>query len=154
MQSFFGLFGRPDTGGVQFWVQPERTGWLWKQGEHIKTWRRRFFVMKEGRMFWFKDDVITPQSVPRGVIDLATCVSIKGAEDTINKPASFEIATASDSMFFIADDDKQKEDWINTVGKAIVKHSHALMTRDIQDYDTGGGNSNTMSQSWPQTLHS
>lgn len=136
-----------------------------------------------------QDDVITPQSVPRGVIDLATCVSIKGAEDTINKPASFEIATASDSMFFIADDDKQKEDWINTVGKAIVKHSHALvragrsrslvkqllqvlvgrygngpempcdipglqMTRDIQDYDTGGGNSNTMSQSWPQTLHS
>lgn len=75
-----------------------------------------------------QDDRVTPQSVPRGVIDLSKCVSIKGAEDTIMKPCSFEIATASDSMFFIADDDKQKEDWINTVGKAIVRHSRALVS--------------------------
>lgn len=34
------------------------------------------------------------------------CLSIKGAEDTINKPHAFELATTDDSMFFIADSDK------------------------------------------------
>ena len=26
-----------DTGGVQFWANPERAGWLSKQGEGAKT---------------------------------------------------------------------------------------------------------------------
>lgn len=34
------------------------------------------------------------------------CLSIKGAEDTINKPFAFEISTIDDSMFFIADSEK------------------------------------------------
>lgn len=39
------VFNKPDPaagedGGprVEFWVNPERTGWLMKQGAHIKTW--------------------------------------------------------------------------------------------------------------------
>jgi hypothetical protein len=36
------------------------------------------------------------------------CLSIKGAEDTINKPHAFEISTTDDNMFFIADTDKVK----------------------------------------------
>lgn len=34
------------------------------------------------------------------------CLSIKGAEDTINKPFAFEISTNNDSMFFIAESEK------------------------------------------------
>ena len=34
------------------------------------------------------------------------CLSIKGAEDLLNKPHAFEISTTDDSMFFIADTDK------------------------------------------------
>lgn len=34
------------------------------------------------------------------------CLSIKGAEDSINKPNSFEISTMDSSQFFIADSDK------------------------------------------------
>lgn len=34
------------------------------------------------------------------------CLSIKGAEDTINKPFAFEISTHTESMFFIADTEK------------------------------------------------
>lgn len=36
---------------------------------------------------------------------------------------SFEIATVYDSLYYMADNDKEKEDWINAIGKAIVKHS-------------------------------
>lgn len=134
MASLFGA-RKVDT-DVEFWHSPDRSGWLMKQGEYIKTWRRRWFVLKQGKIFWFKSDVVTPDSVPRGVIEVKKCLSIKGAEDTINKPHAFEISTTDDNMFFIADSDKEKEDWINAVGRAIVKHSRSLLDNDQADYTT------------------
>ncbi|MBA0566719.1 hypothetical protein Golob_011512 [Gossypium lobatum] len=80
-----------DYDGVQFWSNPERTGWLAKQGEYIKTWRRRWFVLKQGRLFWFKESSITRASRPRGVIPVATCLTVKGAEDILNKQYAFEL---------------------------------------------------------------
>ena len=41
-----------------------------------------------------------------GCLQVNKCLSIKGAEDTINKPHAFEITTHSESFFFIADTDK------------------------------------------------
>lgn len=108
-----------------------------KQGEYIKTWRRRWFVLKQGKIFWFKSDIVQPDSQPRGVIEVNKCLSIKGAEDVLNKPHAFELSTTEDSMFFIADTVKEKEDWINAVGKAIVRHSKSLLDNDHGDYTTG-----------------
>jgi hypothetical protein len=92
-----------DTGGVEFWHNPERAGWLQKQGEirpsngpmsglldqimyfvrpvlilvlHLRmqhhhkadascagtwfpNWRRRWFVLKDGKLFWFMDNIVT-----------------------------------------------------------------------------------------------
>ena len=45
-------------------------------------------------------------SQPRGVIEVNKCLSIKGAEDRVNKAHAFEISTVEESMFFIADSDK------------------------------------------------
>lgn len=125
-----------ENGGprVEFWVNPERVGWLMKQGEHIKTWRRRWFILKAGKIFWFKSEQIDPTSVPRGVIDVSKCLSVKGAEDTINKPCAFEISTHVDTMYFIADNDKEKEDWINSIGRAIVRHSASLQDEEVLNY--------------------
>ena len=33
-------------------------------------------------------------------------------------------------MFFLADSDKEKEDWINAVGRAIVRHSSTMVNED------------------------
>ena len=78
------------------------------------------------------------------VLQVNRCLSIKGAEDVVNKPFAFEVSTTDDSMFFIAETVKvvclliifnrragilawltwqEKEDWINAVGRAIVRHS-------------------------------
>jgi hypothetical protein len=79
---------------------------------------------------------VVKNTPPRGLIEVNRCLSIKGAEDTINKPCAFEISTADSIMFFIADSDKDKEDWINAVGRAIVRHSRSIMDRDQVDYTT------------------
>merc|ERR1711934_69426 len=144
--------------GVEFWHSPERCGWLMKQGEYIKTWRRRWFILKQGKIFWFKTEEVGPvswdqrppslvarlvplcsrfprsqTSIPRGVVDISRCLSIKGAEDVINKAHAFELSTNTETMFFIADSDKEKEEWISSVGRAIVRQSK-IMTDDYGSY--------------------
>ena len=132
------LFKRPGPtdGGpvVEFWREPERVGWLMKQGEHIKTWRRRWFVLKQGKIFWFKEAEVNSMSQPRGVIEVKGCLSVKGAEDVLNKPFAFELSTNMDTMYFIADSDKEKEDWINAIGRAIVRHSASLCDEEVHSY--------------------
>jgi hypothetical protein len=33
-------------------------------GEYIKTWRRRWFVLKEGHIFWFKENYVSQVKDP------------------------------------------------------------------------------------------
>ncbi|XP_057536354.1 pleckstrin homology domain-containing protein 1-like [Amaranthus tricolor] len=125
-----------DYSGIDFWSNPERVGWLTKQGEYIKTWRRRWFVLKQGKLLWFKESTITRTSVPRGVIHVSRCLTVKGAEDSINKPSAFEISTSDGStMYFIADSDKEKEEWINSIGRCIVQNSRSVTDSEVVDYD-------------------
>jgi hypothetical protein len=60
---------------------------------------------------------------PRGVIEVNRCLSIKGAEDVLNKPHAFEISTKDDSMFFIADTDKVQE-WLRFPGSCAGWPGH------------------------------
>jgi|Transcript_2542 hypothetical protein len=119
-----------DTGGVQFWDAPDRSGWLMKQGDVIKTWRSRFFVLKDGKLFWFSGEDVTSSSTTRGVIDVRKCLSVKGAEDVLNRQFGFELSSKTDTVYFVANSAKEKEEWINALGKAVVKHSLSMM----QDY--------------------
>lgn len=124
-----------DYDGVEFWGPAERAGWLNKQGEYIKTWRRRWFVLKQGKLFWFKESNVTRSSRPRGVIPVADCLTVKGAEDVLHRQFAFELSTRNDTMYFIADSEKEKEDWINSVGRSIVQLSRSVTQDEILDYD-------------------
>ncbi|KAH7433403.1 hypothetical protein KP509_07G067600 [Ceratopteris richardii] len=130
------LTGRPDQDHqVDFSVNPERTGWLMKQGAIIKTWRRRWFVLKSGKLFWFKDSYVSRSSKPRGVIPVTSCLTVKGAEDVLNRPYAFELTTSQETMYFLAATDKEKEDWINSIGRSIVQHSRSVTDSEVVDYD-------------------
>ncbi|GMN23795.1 hypothetical protein TIFTF001_000276 [Ficus carica] len=125
-----------DYSGVEFWSEPERAGWLTKQGDYIKTWRRRWFVLKQGKLLWFKDSNVSRASTPRGVLTMTTCQTVKGAEDVVHKPCAFELScTSREAMYFVADSEKEKEDWINSIGRSIVQNSLALADSEVVDYD-------------------
>ncbi|KAM3352663.1 hypothetical protein ACQJBY_024094 [Aegilops geniculata] len=100
---------------IEFWHQPECAGWLDQQGEHTKAWRRRWFVLKQGMLFWFKDSDVDHTSVPRGVIFLASCLAVKGAEGVPDRKFAFELSTPGETMYFAADSEEQKEQWINSI---------------------------------------
>ncbi|KAK4763787.1 hypothetical protein SAY87_013225 [Trapa incisa] len=124
-----------DYSGIEFWSNPERSGWLARQGDYIKTWRRRWFVLKQGKLLWFKDSNVNRLSAPRGVVPVSNCLTVKGAEDVLNKPFAFEVSTSQDTMYFIADSEKDKEDWINSIGRSIVQHSRSVTDSEVIDYD-------------------
>ncbi|ONI21348.1 hypothetical protein PRUPE_2G060800 [Prunus persica] len=90
----------------------------------------------QGKLFWFKDSTVTRGSSPRGVIPVASCLTVKGAEDVLNKQYAFELFTRSDNMYFIADSEKEKEDWINSIGRSIVQHSRSVTDSEVVDYDS------------------
>jgi len=77
---------------------------------------------------------VTRDVVPRGVVKIDRCLSIRGAEEVVHKPYAFEISTGETSMFFVADSEREKEEWINSVGKAIVRHSRCVLEEERVDY--------------------
>ncbi|KAI7979250.1 hypothetical protein LOK49_Contig434G00002 [Camellia lanceoleosa] len=40
------------------------------------------------------------------------------------------------TMYFIADSEKDKEEWINSIGRAIVQHSRSVTESEVVDYDS------------------
>ncbi|KAI4965982.1 hypothetical protein ZWY2020_047269 [Hordeum vulgare] len=82
-------------------------GWLTKQGEYIKTWRRRWFVLKQGRLFWFKDAAVTRVGA-RGIIP-SPPASPSRAPRTCSTASSPSSSTQAETMYFIADAEKEKE---------------------------------------------
>jgi len=100
--------------------------------------------MKDGTIFWFKTDNIVEKSVTRGRIEISQCLAVKGAEEAINKPFAFEITTkeksalaflpADKTMYFVADNEKDKEDWINSIGRAIVRRSTSMQDHEVLSY--------------------
>ncbi|KAL5543276.1 hypothetical protein UlMin_010986 [Ulmus minor] len=91
--------------------------------------------IKQEKLFWFKDSTITRASVPCGVVPVVTCLNVKGAEDVLNKQNAFKLSTQTETMYFIVDTEKKKDDWINSIGQSIVQHSRSVTDSEVVDYD-------------------
>ena len=39
---------------AQSLAPPEKDGWLTKQGGSIKTWKKRYFILKDNILYYFK----------------------------------------------------------------------------------------------------
>jgi len=58
------------------------------------------------------------------MIDLSQCTTVKSADLKSKKRNSFEISTPEMTFLLYADTEKEKDDWIGSVGKAIVRCSN------------------------------
>jgi hypothetical protein len=57
------------------------------------------------------------------MIDLSQCTTVKSADLKSKKRNSFEISTPETTFLLYADTEKEKDDWIGSVGKSIVRCS-------------------------------
>lgn len=73
---------------------PIREGWLWKQGGRYKNWKRRWFILNDGCLYYFE---FTADKEPRGIIPLEN-VNVREVDDK-TKQFCFEIySTTNDKI--------------------------------------------------------
>ena len=64
------------------------------------------------------------------MIDLSTCMTVKSAELKAGKRNAIEVSTADTTYFMFADTEKEKDEWIGAIGRAIVQASATFTNED------------------------
>lgn len=72
---------------------PDKEGWLWKQGGRFKSWKRRWFILKDNCLYYFE---YTQDKEPKGIIPLEN-IHIRTAEDGHRK-SCFELYTTDNEV--------------------------------------------------------
>ena len=107
--------------GIAYWEKPyEHSGWLWKKGETVRMWRRRFFILKNNHIFWFKTADVTPKSQPRGIIPLSRVDSVSPAA-ALDSHKSHSLTLEGSfcerigARHLAADSDRERDEWISAL---------------------------------------
>jgi len=109
----------------------EKTGFLTKEGGSIKTWKKRYFVLKNGELSYFKDK----GGEELGKILLSTASSIQLA-DKRKKPNCFEIVTAQRIYAFIAETEEERKEWVDLLLKQKEQAPLKPIERvGVEDFD-------------------
>jgi hypothetical protein len=94
-----------------------REGWLTKLGSSIKNWKRRWFILKEDTLSYYR---VRGDSTPAGVINLSLA-TVRRIKDT-KKANLFEIITPTRIYQIYADHPEALNDWLNYINTAINKY--------------------------------
>ncbi|CAM9627422.1 unnamed protein product, partial [Heterosigma akashiwo] len=93
------------------------SGWMLKESRWLKDWRRRFFILKGSRLFFAKSET----GECHGLIDLTEVITVRPAEFKTEKRNTLEIATQENSFLMCAETEKERDDWLLAIGRAIVQ---------------------------------
>jgi serine/threonine protein kinase len=87
-----------------------KQGWLTKQGGSIKTWKKRWCVLKSGGLFYSKS-----QEGPHlGVINLTNCGKIHAVANK-GKKNCFEVETPERVWFLFAETESERDSWVEAL---------------------------------------
>lgn len=66
---------------------PDKEGWLWKQGGRYKNWKRRWFILNDNCLYYFQ---FTTDKEPKGIIPLEN-IQVRETVEKDKKPHCFEL---------------------------------------------------------------
>jgi len=97
-----------------------RDGWLTKQGGSIRTWKKRWFVLKDNKLYYFKSqkDVEVTGDIVLGPDGSCTEENF----DARKKKNCFSVKPTSDAKrvyFMYSDRAEDAKEWINKINDAI-----------------------------------
>ncbi|XP_052041539.1 pleckstrin homology domain-containing family H member 1 [Apodemus sylvaticus] len=88
----------------------EKSGYLLKMGSRVKTWKRRWFVLRQGQILYYKSpsDVIRK---PQGQVDLNShCQIVRGEE-----AQTFQLISGNKTYYLTAESPSLLEEWIRVL---------------------------------------
>nr|XP_033807347.1 pleckstrin homology domain-containing family H member 1 isoform X2 [Geotrypetes seraphini] len=103
----------------------EKSGYLLKMGSQVKTWKRRWFVLRNGEVMYYKSpsDVIRK---PQGQIELnSSCRIIRGEGSQ-----TFQLLTEKKTYYLTADSPNILEEWIRVLQNILkVQAASSVITQ-------------------------
>ncbi|CAN7938127.1 unnamed protein product [Ixodes hexagonus] len=100
----------------------EKSGYLTKLGGKLKTWKRRWFVLKNGALRYYKSQGDTMRK-PRGQIILDDVCRVTRSEGA----ATFEIATGKRSFYLSAESTSTMEEWVKVLQCVLRRNATRLL---------------------------
>ncbi|XP_056385700.1 pleckstrin homology domain-containing family A member 1 isoform X6 [Hyla sarda] len=96
-----------------------KAGYCVKQGAVMKTWKRRFFILEENTIGYFKSDM---DRDPLRIIQLREVQKVQECKqsDIMMRDNLFEIVTTSRTFYVQADSPEEMHSWIRAISGAIV----------------------------------
>lgn len=98
--------------------QVVKEGWLFKRGEHIKNWRRRYFILRsDGSLVGYKNlpDTQVPTE-PSNNFTVARCQIM-----SVDRPRSYtfiirglQLTTVIERMFYVESEDERTQ-WVDAI---------------------------------------
>lgn len=96
----------------------EHEGWMTKQGGSVKSWKRRWFILKGNMLYYFKAS--RPETEMQGVIELTSTSFVK-PQPKHGKQQAFAVGSQSQKrvFFMYADQDSESVSWMKSITAAI-----------------------------------
>lgn len=110
----------PSADQVAFWSSPEKCGWMHSQGDHIKTWRKRWFILKDGYLFRFSSPDVDSKSTPRGILDLSTVTDVSDGCEATGKECAIHVKSQRGPVYFIAENETAQVEWISALEESVA----------------------------------
>jgi RAC serine/threonine-protein kinase len=92
--------------------EQHKQGFLTKEGGGWKSWKKRFFVLRNGELRYSKK----PEGGSLGIISLLGAGDIQSCEYK-RKEFCFSIQTSSRTWYMCAASDSDRESWVSVLGK-------------------------------------
>eukprot|EP00761_Pharyngomonas_kirbyi_P001956 gb/GECH01001960.1/.p1 GENE.gb/GECH01001960.1/~~gb/GECH01001960.1/.p1 ORF type:complete len:413 (+),score=90.56 gb/GECH01001960.1/:1-1239(+) len=93
----------------------EKKGYLRKQGGSFKSMKRRFFILRNDMLYYFRTET---DAEPLGEIHLSESRIIDAAMSPSKNPYSFNIHTPKRMYYICAESSTEKEAWMDAIDEA------------------------------------
>eukprot|EP01130_Rhizamoeba_saxonica_P011706 TRINITY_DN486_c3_g3_i1.p1 TRINITY_DN486_c3_g3~~TRINITY_DN486_c3_g3_i1.p1 ORF type:complete len:484 (-),score=103.57 TRINITY_DN486_c3_g3_i1:38-1447(-) len=96
------------------WTTPDKEGHLMKRGHIVRNWKRRWFILKGDKLYYFRDQRSAESSTPLGVVPLQ--FSTISRDHNVKKLNCFELVGGNEKIFYIqAYSPTEMEEWIEAI---------------------------------------
>ncbi|KAF0289062.1 uncharacterized protein FJT64_012623 [Amphibalanus amphitrite] len=108
----------------------ERSGYLTKLSGKLKTWRKRWFVLKDGSLMYWKSKASShdvSRKAPQGEISLDERCRVTRQEGA----HTFEVGTAKKTIYLTADNTSTVDEWVRVLQNVLRRNAaHLLLSRE------------------------